>query len=216
MPLYPRSVTSQRTCPNFLLFHLGLTFESIEKVGSASPLPLSFFMPCLFLLPSPSLHLLPLLFSPSFQRACPTTLLFLSFFLPYLFYWHTHTFFISLFFVLLQCTPLILFSTLPILSHVHTHIFFPFFVLLVLPHIHIISIFPYFYLFLFFYHVTTHTFPFFLFLPYLSSHTHTHTFSCLPLFIPFTFFHVATHTHLLFFMNTKRTKTKNKNLLIVC
>jgi hypothetical protein len=53
-------------------------------------------------------------------RACPTTLLFLSLLLPHLLYWHTHTFLISLFYMLLQHTPLVLLSTLPILSHTHT------------------------------------------------------------------------------------------------
>jgi hypothetical protein len=40
-PLYPRSVTSQGTCPNslsFYCFHLGLTFESIRELGCASKL----------------------------------------------------------------------------------------------------------------------------------------------------------------------------------
>ncbi len=39
MPLYPRSVTSQGACPNFLLFHcfhFKITFESFEEVGSVA------------------------------------------------------------------------------------------------------------------------------------------------------------------------------------
>jgi hypothetical protein len=45
MPLYPQSAASQGACPNFLLFryfHLGLPFESIKEVGSASKFKVTF------------------------------------------------------------------------------------------------------------------------------------------------------------------------------
>jgi hypothetical protein len=43
MPLYPQSVVSQGACPNFLLIrcsHPRLTFESIQELGGASPIPI--------------------------------------------------------------------------------------------------------------------------------------------------------------------------------
>ncbi len=121
---------------NFILLHP--SFYLACPVGPPHlSLYLAFsFMFCLSYCPSPSLPVF-----PSFWHACPTTAFFLSLFLPCMSYYITHTFLLSLFFVLLQHTPFFLFSTLPILPHIHTHSLFLFSALLVLSHIHIISLF---------------------------------------------------------------------------
>ncbi len=90
-PLFPFFCPS----PSFLLYALPILLPSLSP----------FFCPSYFFPLFGVLILLPFSFFPSFYPACSIG---------------THTFLISLFYVLLQHTSLVLLSALPILSHTHS------------------------------------------------------------------------------------------------